>query len=846
MAHSTSRLNHSPVPRPTASSTNLLSDFIRDLQYGLRSLGRSPVFSSFAILTLALGIGATTTVFTLVNTMLLHPLPARDPSHLVAISATDLKDHKQSGNLLPISYQNLKDYQSGNTALSASGGFSPPLVLTLTENNTSERFFGQLVTSGYFETLGLTPAKGRFFLPAEVSTPGSAPVGVLSYNAWKIRFHRDPCIIGKTLEINQSPFTVIGVAPESFLGISAVFGPDVWLPATMAAQVLPLPLQDILQKREKPFFQAIGRLKPGIARTQAEANLQTIAARLQQEYPDANAGRTISVQPITTALFSSTGGERGTTFVSLVLLAIVGLVLLIACSNVANLLMARAVGRRHEIAVRLATGASRGRLLRLLLTESLLLGIFGGILGLGVGYEGCRLLWSFRPPDVARNLVDPRLDSTVFLFALLLSLATAFILGVIPSLRASKTDLVPNLKEESHLAAPGGSSARFQKILLTGQVALSLVALIAASLFIRAVQRAYSIDPGFDERHLAIFMMNPEQVGYDAAQLENFHRDAEDRIAALPGVEAVSWASNLPFWSSASRAVSIEGQEHTRKSETLNTITNTIDVNYFKVMRVPLVAGRTFTADDRLGSLPVVIINEDLARRYWPAGDALGKRLSLVGENVMRQVVGIVKTSDYTTLGEAPQPCLYFPLRQSPGGNVTLYVRAAGDPTTVMGDVQRVIRNLAPKVDISNTRTGATLMDQILWSARIVLSLLGAFGLLALGLASVGLYGLLAYLVRGRQREIGVRMALGASRSAILLHILRQGMTLVSIGIAIGLVLSLLIGRAFSKMLFGLSPADPVSLLGASAALILIAALACYLPALTASRYDPMKALREG
>ena len=429
-------------------------------------------------------------------------------------------------------------------------------MLTLTENAGSERLFGQLVTSGYFETLGLQPVKGRFFLPGEISTPGSAPVAVLSYNAWKIRFHQDANIIGRTIVINEIPFTVIGVAPEGFLGVSAIFGPDVWLPATMAAQVLPLPMQDILRDREKPFFQVVGRLKAGIDRSQAQANLQTIASSLQQEFPDANAGHTISVQPITTALFSSTGGEGGAKFVSAVLLAIVGLVLIIACSNVANLLMARAVKRQQEIAVRLAIGASRARLFRQLITESFVLAIFGGAVGLGVGYEGCRFLWSFRPPDVARNLADPKLDSTVFVFAFLLSIVTAFIFGVMPSLRASKTDLVNNLKEESHLAAPSAGSARLQKVLLSGQIALSLVSLVAASLFFRAVQHAYTIDPGFDENHLAVFMMNPEQVGYDAVQLQAFHRDVKDRVSGLPGIAAASWASNMPFWSSPPRAAS--------------------------------------------------------------------------------------------------------------------------------------------------------------------------------------------------------------------------------------------------------------------------------------------------
>jgi len=532
--------------------------------------------------------------------------------------------------------------------------------------------------------------------------------------------------------------------------------------------------------------------------------------------------------------------------VSTVLLIIVGLVLLIACSNVANLLMARAVSRRQEIAVRLAIGASRRRLVRQLLTESVLLGVFGGIAGLGVGYEGCRFLWSFRPPEVARNLVDPRLDGTVFLFAFLLGLATSFIFGIVPSLRASKTGVVENLKEETHVAGPSGRSARFQKTLLAGQVALSLVSLIAASLFLRAVQRAYDIDAGFDERHLAVFMMNPEQVGYDASRLKDFHRDVRDRVARIPGIQAVTWASNMPFWAIASRSVFIEGQEQQRKSETLITVTNTIDAEYFKTMRIPLFQGRAFTDGDRDGSLPVVIINEDLARRYWPNGNAIGNHIRVSADTVTREIVGVVKTSNYTTLGEAPQPCVYLPLRQSSAGSSNLYVRSGGDPLLVLEAVQREIKEVDSKVEVTDVRTGAKLMNQVLWNARIVLGMLGIFGLLALALSSVGLYGILAYSVSGRQREIGVRMALGASRSDVLQLVLRQGMMLVTIGVGVGLAISLLVGRVFSRMLFGLSSADPLSLVGASAVLLLVAALACYLPALTASRMDPMSALREG
>ena len=840
-----SRFSRNATPQAAAASGNLLSDLRRDLRFGLRSMIKTPGFSIFVVLTLALGIGASTTVFTIVNTLLLHPLPARDPSGLVCVYTTDVKNGRQSDSLLPTSYPNLQDLQSRDNVFDGFAGFSPPMVMTLTEATGSERFFGELVTQGYFETLGLTPATGRFFRAAEISTTGSAPVAVLSYSAWKIRFDSDPAIVGRTLELNGVPFTVVGVAPQGFLGISAVFGPDVWVPATMATLVLPASIHDVLRERAKPFFQTVARLKPGVSRSQAEASLQTSAAALEREYPGANAGHTISVHPITTALYSSMGGERGMTFASVVLLVIVGLVLLIACSNVANLLMARALSRRNEIAVRLATGASRGRLIRQLLTESLLLGFCGGVVGLGLGYEGCQFLWSFRPPDVVRNLTGPRIDSTVFLFALFLSLVTGLIFGVLPSLRASKTGLVDSLKEESRIAGMSTRGARSQKILLIGQMAISLVSLIAASVFLRAVDRAYEIDPGFDHKHLAVFLMNPEQTGYDATRLQAFHHDVRDRVAAIPGVEAVSWASNMPFWSNASRGILIEGQQQASKSDTLTSVTNTVDLDYFKTMRIPLLQGRAFEASDQDASLPVAIINEDLARRYWPEGNVLGKSFRLAGDTVARQIVGVAKNSDYTTLGEAPQPCIYLPLRQNAGGNFNLYVRTVSDPSQVLEAVQREIKEMAPNVEVSDVRTGTTLMGQILFSARMVRGMLGIFGLLALALASVGLYGILAYSVSGRQHEIGVRMALGASRSAVLRLVVREGMWLVCVGIGIGLAISLLTGRVFSRMLFGLSPADPLSLAGASAVLILVSMLACYLPALAASRMDPMKALRE-
>ncbi len=509
----------------------------------------------------------------------------------------------------------MKDYASKNSVFSSLTGYAGPLVMTLAGKSGPQRVFGQLVTGGYFETLGLQPAKGRFFLPWEVTTSGYAPVVVLSYSAWQGKFGGSPDVIGRTLEINQTALTVVGVAPKGFIGVSAVFGPDVWLPATMTAQVLSAQLQDVLRERGKPFFHAVARLKPRITRGQSDADIKTIAAALQQEYPDADQGQLTSVRPISSELFSGVGGEASVAFGSAGLLVIVGLVLLIACSNVANLLLARTASRRQEISVRLAIGASRSRIVRQLLAESLLLGLMAGVAGLALGYAGCQLPWSERPAEVAQNLVDFRLDTTVFVFTFLVSPATGLIFGVVPAIRASKTDVLEGLQEGTRIIGLGGRAVTLGKALIAGQMAFSLVALITAALFLRTMQRAYQIDPGFDSQHLAIFMMNPGQAGYDKSRTQAFYRDARNRVRALPGIAQASWASNMPFWSNPSRGISVQGQEQQSKAETLLTIVDTVSEDYFDTMRIPILRGRVFSNQDRDGSRPVAIVNEDLARK---------------------------------------------------------------------------------------------------------------------------------------------------------------------------------------------------------------------------------------
>src|SRR5271165_446918 len=830
---------HDPGPIAAAPSGRPLEDFVRDLRHGFRALRKAPAFTFFAVLTLGLGMGAATTAFTLVNTLLLHPLPVEQPGRLVSVY-----NSKSGNSQLPISYLDLADLASRNRTLTSLAGFSPPTVLTLGDKAGTQRAFGELVTASFFDTLGLKPAMGRFLAPEEDQRPGSAPVAVLSYGAWQGKFGGTATILGRTLDFNGAPFTVIGVAPRGFIGISAMFGPDVWLPATMAEQVLPEQNRGALRDRGLPLFHAVGRLKPGVSRAQAAGDLMNLATALEREFPQTNDGRAVSVQPIESELYALSGGTKGIVFGGTLLLAIVGLVLLIACSNVANLLLARGASRHHELSVRLANGASRGRIVRQLLTESLLLGFLGGVAGLALGYAGCLGLWSFRPPEVAVNLINPSIDLTVFLFVFLASLGTGFLFGLIPALRASKTSILEGLKEETRIAGPGHRRVTFANALLVFQVALSLVSLITAALLLRGMERAYRIDPGFDSQHLALFMMNPEQAGYNPARTQAFYRDLPQRLAALSGVAHASWASNMPFWSFPARAVYAQGLERKRQSSADLTIVNTVGVDYFETMHIPLIEGRGFNPHDDPDSMPVAVINEAAASRLWPRGNAIGQQLQFPDDRVSRQVIGIAKNANYGTLGEKPLLCVYLPLRQNYVEGMTLYVQSRGDPNAILADVQREIRNTAPEVAVTDIRTGSKLLSQVLFGARIGVSLLSFFGLLALALASVGLYGVMAYSVNRRSREIGVRIAMGAERSAILRLVLTQGMKLVAIGLGLGLAGALLVGNLLSRALFGLSPSDPISLLIASAVLFLSALLACYFPARAASEVDPMSALR--
>jgi predicted permease len=827
---------------------NWLGDFVRDLRFCFRGMKKNPAFVLFVVLPLALGIGANTAVFTVFNTLIVNPLPVPASRQLAVVTMVGAKDKSNNGATLPISHPDLNDYQAKNETFASLAGYTAPQVVTLQSGGASERMFCELVTGNYFSTLRLNPALGRFFAPNEDSAPGAHPVAVLNYATWQGRFGGEKDIVGKQLTLDNVVLTVVGVASPKFIGINAIFGPDLWIPAAMAQQLFPSEMNGIFANRAKRLFIGVGRLRPSVTRAQADGDIGRIAISLASEYPEADAGHSIAVRPVSDVMFSSSSGtNRPFLFGTAALLAVVGIVLVIACSNVANLFLARSASRQQEIAVRLAIGASRPRLLRQLLAENIIFALLSGFAGMGLGYAAFRALWSkVIPPEVSANMIRPHMDALVLAYALAISVLTGFLFGTAPAIQASRASVVDALKEDSHAAGRSRRKVTFSKALLVGQVALSFLLLVGAALFLRSIGHAYEIDPGFQTRRLAVFLTNPGQAGYSEAETKNFYKEVRERVTNMPAVQSASWASNLPLWGRLAAGVQIEGRQPHSKSDTLTTILNTVDLNYFETAGVPIEQGRTFTEMDGENSTRVAIVNEKMAGDYWPNRNALGKRIQLPGETFMRQIVGISRTANYTSLGEPSQPCVYVPLAQHFFDAMTLYVRSQGAPEQILLPVQRQMRALGPHVLINDVRTGRTIIDNGLFGPKIGVALLSVFGVLALGLASIGLYGAMAYSVAQRKREIGVRIALGAAPDSVMLLILKEGLTLVVSGMVIGFLAALMLGQLLSTMLFGVSASDPISAAAASAVLLIVALLACYFPGRWASRVDPLVALREG
>jgi len=802
-------------------------------------LVRSPGFTIVALLSLALGIGANTAIFSIISAFLFAQLPVHQPSQLVSIFTSDTKNP----GALPTSHLNYIDYRDKNDAFTDILAYTGQGVSYSSPTGESKNLFVLIVTGNYFDILGVKAEYGRTFTPDEDQTPGTHPVVVLSHAAWQRDFGSDPGIVGKTISLNRRDFNVVGVAKKGFTGTDIGGGPDLWVPMMMHDVVHPG--FDWYNTRRGLFLAMIGRLKPGVSAAQAQASMSTLGSQLEQEYKKDNEGRNVKLVPLLTARTDPTGdGQVEKTFRAL--MGVAGIVLLIACANVTNLLLARATRRKREIAIRLAMGASRARLIRQLMTESLLLSTAGGAIGFFVAIWSKDILRSLVPfgggPAQQGFSIDPR----VLTFALIVSVVSGLLFGLAPALQASRSDLVPTLKGD--ITMPVGSHGfRFnlRKALVVVQVGLSLFALITAGLFVRSLQKAQSVNPGFNPENVVLMGFNLGREGYTEPRGRNFHREIVERFRAVPGVLSATVARDRPFGGGFQRSVFIEGQEPPPGGRGVLVQTNNIAPGFFETLGIPLLRGRDFNETDNEQAPRVMIINEAMANRFWPGQDAVGKRLKLFGDQEFRQVVGISGDSKYNSLTEPRRPFMYVPLRQEYVPQINVHVRTATDAKAMVATLRTEVQQIDPSLPVGNAQTLSERIENSLGGERSQATLYGSAGILALILAAVGLYGVMSYTVAQRTREIGIRMALGAGRGNVMGLVLKQGVTLVSVGIVLGL------GAAFgttrlllASLLFGVSAIDPLTFAGTSAVLIVAALVASYVPARRATKVDPIIALR--
>lgn len=818
-----------------------MANFMQDVRFGLRVLVKSPGFTAVAVLSLGLGIGANTTIFTLVKAIFLHGVPIEDPGSVVALYSTAQSRKGPEQQYLPTPYMNAVDYRQQTASVFSGVAIAIPDGMNLAiGGGKPEQEFVELVNANFFHLLGVHPFLGRGFSPEEESSP--RPVAVLSYALWNTRFGADRDVLGKTIQLNDQEYAVIGVMPRKFDAIGNLNSPNLWIPISMRDQALTGTVKGFLYDRGFRLVTMVARLKPGVTARQAQTAVHDIGLQLEKAYPKQNGGRNEMVMPIaeTTippqfhSVFVLAGG---------IMMLIVGLVLLIACANVANLLLARATKRQREVAVRLALGASRLRLMRQLLTESFLLALLAGALGVLAAFWAKSVLVSFLPADVVAHL-DFSIDGRVLLYTLAMAVIATLLFGLVPALQASRTDRMAALKDRT--GAPTGSARWYglRGALVMVQVALSLVALVGAGLFIHSLSNAQKIDPGFEVKHELVASIDLAPEHYQQPQAENFYRDVVQRLDTLPMVAAASLSDTAPFSGSLQRTTFTDGVDATDPRNGKLTPVEAVEPGFFDAANIALLRGRTFTDQDDATTQDVAIVNQAAAETFWPGQDPLGKRLHFLGETWVVNVVGEVKTTKYISLGEPPQPAIYFPLKQHYSSAVTLYVRTKGDPTKAMASVRNTVHSMIPAVPLLRVETMGQLLVESLTAPKIGAELLGAFGLIALVLAAIGTYGVMSYSVTQRSQEIGIRITLGAQPTDVVRLILGSGMAMVAVGIAFGLGFSVLLARGMNQLLYGIGSFDAPSFLITAAILVLVALAACYVPARRAMRVDPIIALR--
>lgn len=828
-----------------------LDTLTRDIRYGIRALRRSWGLSAAAIASIALGVGANTGIFSLVDQALFRALPVRQPEQLVWLNPVGPSFGNPQGSFF-VSHPMFRDLARSNDVF--SGMFARSLLQAHTGyQGQTERVWAELVTGGYYETLGVRPHLGRLISPDDDRAPGAHPVCVLTFGYWQSRFDSDPQIIGKTIHINGHAFTIIGVSAARFEGLDIHLSPQIRVPSMMNAVMRPGP--DELDDRRRTQWNTYGRLKPGLEIQQARERLQPLyrgILEIESTLPAfAKAPRDRVERFLQGKLELQPGWQPGmgdraqVRSISLVLAAIAAVVLLIACANIANLLLARGVARHREIAVRLALGASRGRLVAQLLIESLLLAFAGGIAGLPIAYAVMLAALQFSPPD-AMHAIQPALDGRVLLFDFAVSLLTGLTFGLLPALKSTRTHLSPALKQQA-AAVAGGQSQWLRKGLVTAQIALSLALLVTAALFAASLRNLRNLDIGFPAGNLVTFSVEPKLNGYSAERTWQFRAQLQERLAALAGVEAVSFSrSQILGGDYLIDTAHAEGEQVLSESARW-TFTDLVDSSYFRTIGLKIASGRAFEPRDQTGVPTTVLVNEAFARRFFPGVDAVGKRIGFGPASVTPlEIIGVVRKATFAWIRSDYEPLVYRPMPVTASHSpLAFYVRVQGNPEQLMRAVRQAVRELDPTLPVYQMRTMRKLVDERLSLERVCAVFSSWFGLIATLLGTVGLYGVMTYVVAGRTREIGVRMALGAARGRVLAEVMREVLVLVAAGTVAGLVLAYSLAGPLRRMIFGLAPDDPATLGATALLLATVAACAGLLPALRASRIDPVRALRE-
>jgi putative ABC transport system permease protein len=811
--------------------SNMFADLGQDLRFGLRMLLRTPAFTAIAVLALALGIGANSAIFSVVNTVLLRPLPYKNPDALMML----WEDATHLG--FPINTPapaNFIDWRDQNTVFEGMAAMAQS-SFNLTGTGEPERFRGRRVSANLFSLLGVEPQLGRGFR-AEEDQPGSRVV-ILGYGMWQRRFAGDPGIIGRPLNLNGEAYTVVGVMPRTFVELPG-FGnwkDQLWVPIAFSSEET--------AQRSNHYLEVIGRLKPGVTRQKAQAEMDTIAARLAQQYPADNLRIGIKITP----LHEHIVGDIKPALI--VLLGAVGFVLLIACANVANLLLARAAVRQKEIALRLALGASRSRLTRQFLTESVLLAALGGGAGLLLSIVGIDILKGFIP-DTISQAEAIGVDGKVLIFTLVISLATGVIFGLAPAAQASNFSLNDTLKESGRDSGASSRGNRIRNLLVVSEVAISFVLLIGAGLLINSFIHLRNLDPGFRADHLLTMKVVLPELKYpDKQRWTPFYDELIPRVRNLPGVESVAVATDLPLTHTGNSIyVTIEGRPDLPPDQQVDVITRVVSPGYFSTMGIPFVQGRDFNAQDTVDSAQVVVVSEKTARHFWPGENPIGKRLkpgSSASTSAWREIVGVVKDVRQNDFIAPPKLQMYLAYTQTNYNSPNaIVVRTAVDPLSLATAVRKVVWEIDKDQPVSEINTMEQIVSEAVARQRFSMLLLGVFATLALVLAAVGIYGVMSYSVAQRTREIGIRMALGAQRSDVLKMTVFQGLKLVALGVMIGLAAAFVLTRVMSSLLFGVSATDPLTFITISVVLMTVALLASYIPALRATRIDPMVALR--